>query len=101
MRVCAVQLNLKHCADYASFVSYLQKEVFDNLLIVPDLLVFPENINLCLLFAKKDKSFENFDLDVLYSDSNLGFSGGQNLGIKESLKRNADYIVVLNMDTQN
>jgi predicted amidohydrolase len=36
----------------------LQKEVFDNLLIVPDLLVFPENINLCLLFAKKDKSFE-------------------------------------------
>jgi hypothetical protein len=58
MRVCAVQLNLKHCADYASFVSYLQKEVFDNLLIVPDLLVFPENINLCLLFAKKDKSFE-------------------------------------------
>ncbi len=58
MRVCAVQLNLKHCADYSSFVCYLQKEVFDNLLIVPDLLVFPENINLCLLFAKKDKSFE-------------------------------------------
>ena len=48
MRVCAIQLNLKHCADFESFKNYLQREVFDNLLVVPDLLVFPENINFCL-----------------------------------------------------
>ena len=65
MRVCAIQLNLKHCADFESFKIYLQREVFDNLLVVPDLLVFPENINFCLLFAKKyetfeSKSFKNF-----------------------------------------
>lgn len=65
MRVCAIQLNLKHCADFESFKNYLQREVFDNLLVVPDLLVFPENINFCLLFAKKfetfqSKSFKNF-----------------------------------------
>ena len=64
MRVCAIQLNLKYCADLNSFHDYLQKEVFDQLLVVPDLLVFPENINLCLLFSKKyeqfsQKSFKN------------------------------------------
>ena len=57
MRVCAIQLNLKHCADFESFKNYLQREVFDNLLVVPDLLVFPENINFCLLFAKKNETF--------------------------------------------
>ena len=41
----------------------------------------------------------SFNLKILYSEDNLGFSGGQNYGIKYALEENADYIVVLNNDT--
>jgi predicted amidohydrolase len=53
MKICAVQLNLKQCLSYNSFLNYLEKEVFQNLPKDVDLVCFPENINLCLLFAKK------------------------------------------------
>ncbi len=45
-----------------------------------------------------DKEYKNFNLKILYSTKNLGFSGGQNLGIKYALGETADYIVVLNND---
>ncbi len=42
-----------------------------------------------------DKGFE-----VLRSESNLGFTGGNNLGIRYALqKHNSDYLVLLNSDT--
>ncbi|EKD86792.1 MAG: hypothetical protein ACD_37C00143G0002 [uncultured bacterium] len=41
----------------------------------------------------------SFNLKILYSEDNLGFSGGQNYGIKYCLEQNADFIVVLNNDT--
>ena len=55
MKRCAVQLNLKHCTSYQSFINYLEDQVFRNITQMPDLIVFPENINYCLLFAKKEK----------------------------------------------
>lgn len=45
-----------------------------------------------------EKKYKNFNLKIIYSEKNLGFSGGQNLGIKYSLENGADYIVVLNND---
>lgn len=36
---------------------------------------------------------------VIRSDKNLGFSGGQNLGIKYALSKGADYVLILNNDT--
>jgi len=38
---------------------------------------------------------------VIYikTNDNLGFSGGNNLGIEESLKNNSDYVLLLNNDT--
>ena len=33
----------------------VEKQVFENLLITPDVICFPENINYCLLFAKQEK----------------------------------------------
>lgn len=44
------------------------------------------------------KEYKNFNLNILYSKKNLGFSGGQNLGIKYALENNADYIIILNND---
>ena len=36
---------------------------------------------------------------IIYSENNLGFSGGNNLGIKYALDNNADYVMILNNDT--
>ncbi len=38
-------------------------------------------------------------VQYIKSGGNLGFAGGNNLGIKESLKNNPDYILLLNNDT--
>src|ERR1035437_2636444 len=45
-----------------------------------------------------DRKYGNFNLKIIRSETNLGFSGGQNLGIKYSLEHGADYIMVLNND---
>lgn len=45
------------------------------------------------------KEFKDLNLHVIYNEKNLGFSGGNNLGIKYSVKNNADYVVVQNNDT--
>lgn len=39
------------------------------------------------------------DIHLVTSFENLGFSGGANLGINYALKRNCDYIIILNNDT--
>jgi GT2 family glycosyltransferase len=45
-----------------------------------------------------DKQYENFNLKIIRSDKNLGFSGGQNLGIRYGLENGMDYFVILNND---
>ncbi|MDZ7798470.1 MAG: glycosyltransferase family 2 protein [Patescibacteria group bacterium] len=41
----------------------------------------------------------SYKYKIIYSKNNLGFAGGYNLGIKNALKNNADYVVLLNNDT--
>jgi len=50
MKICAVQLQPKSCKDYNQFYSYLEN-IFEQAK-EQDLLVFPENINFCLLVYK-------------------------------------------------
>ncbi len=38
-------------------------------------------------------------LTIIESDQNLGYTGGNNLGIRSAMKRKADYIWILNNDT--
>ena len=79
MKVSAVQLNLKNCKNYKIFYDFLENEVFQKLPENMDLLVFPENINLCLLFAKNDlkslnlRSFYERIIDKLISLLDLSF----------------------------
>ncbi len=46
-----------------------------------------------------DKKYENFEITLIHSDVNTGFSGGHNIGIKYALAHNADSIIILNNDT--
>jgi GT2 family glycosyltransferase len=52
------------------------------------------------IFKEDPKNYKNFKLHILRSEENLGFSGGQNLGIKYALVNNADYVMVLNNDVE-
>ena len=45
-----------------------------------------------------EKEFKNFKLKIIKSDKNLGFAGGQNLGIQYGLESGIDYFCVLNND---
>lgn len=45
-------------------------------------------------FIKQSKN-----ISLIVSKKNLGFAGGNNLGIKQAMKENAQYIFVLNNDT--
>lgn len=51
------------------------------------------------VFKVDAKDFKNFKLHILRSEENLGFSGGQNLGIKYALVNKADFVLILNNDT--
>lgn len=57
-KVAIVQLNLKQCLNEQSFYSYIENEVFKKLDQKIDLIVFPEYINACLLFSKKQQTFQ-------------------------------------------
>lgn len=45
------------------------------------------------------KPEQSLGVSVIYNQDNLGFSGGNNVGIKEALKKDSDYILLLNNDT--
>lgn len=45
------------------------------------------------------KEYSDFIDKIIIAESNLGFSGGNNLGINYALENNADFILLLNNDT--
>lgn len=44
-------------------------------------------------------SLDNDKVEIILNDTNVGFSGGNNIGIEHALKNGADYICILNNDT--
>src|SRR5262249_23825546 len=55
--------------------------------------------------ASGDGSFETVrrkypQVEVIVNERNLGFSEGNNVGIREALANSADYVVLLNPDTK-
>ena len=46
-----------------------------------------------------EKDFEEINLKIILNPKNMGFSGGNNVGIKFALKNDSDYVLLLNNDT--
>ena len=51
------------------------------------------------LYSKKLNSTSPYPLIFIQTGDNLGFAGGNNVGIRFTIKQGADYILVLNNDT--
>jgi len=54
--------------------------------------------------ASKDDSEQKIrdafsEIELIQAEKNLGYTGGVNVGIREALKKNADFILLLNEDT--
>lgn len=64
-----------------------------------------KKLNVYIVDNASKKKFETskkfpFYLQVIYSEKNLGFSGGNNTGIRRALEQGCDYIMLLNNDTR-
>jgi len=42
---------------------------------------------------------KNFSFELIKNENNLGFAGGNNIGIQKALSNQTDYVVLLNQDT--
>ena len=47
----------------------------------------------------EEKDYKDLNLEIINNSKNLGFSGGNNVGIRKALKGGADYVLLLNNDT--
>lgn len=48
---------------------------------------------------EKLKSTDNLKITIIENDTNLGFAGGNNIGINYAINNNFDYVLTLNNDT--
>ena len=91
-KIAIVILNWNGYEDTSECIISLQKIKYDNYQIV---VVDNGSIQDDYLLLKK-----NFPkIEVVRSESNLGFTGGNNLGIEYAMKMNSDYFLLLNNDT--
>lgn len=93
MKIAIVVLNFNGLEDTLECLESLRRlEVAKNTLEI----IVVDN-------ASQDGSAEALsklrDINLLTTSNNLGFCGGNNLGIKRALARGADWILILNNDT--
>jgi len=62
-----------------------------TILVIDNASTEPLNLN--------DQTHGKIKIKVIKNKKNLGFSGGNNVGIQYALKNNADYVLILNNDT--
>lgn len=73
-------------------LSNLRKDNFELVVVVVD------NAS-DIPFYLKEK-YTQFNFRIIKNNQNLGFSGGHNIGIKYALENGADFVVILNNDTE-
>jgi GT2 family glycosyltransferase len=91
-KITAIILNYKHERDTAKCISSIQKSDLGNgieIMIVDNSPSEKNRSHFKKLFPKSD---------YIASPSNLGFAGGNNIGIKKTLSVGADYILIVNPD---
>jgi GT2 family glycosyltransferase len=91
-KVFIVLINWNGFSDTVECISSINKIFYSNYEII---IVDNGSEN---DFEKLQNIYSN-EIILIRSDVNLGFAGGNNLGIKYALKKNADFVLLLNNDT--
>jgi len=87
-----VILNWNGFKDTSELLESLSEVTYRNYKVV-----IIDNNSLKYEVEQLDKNYGD-KTHIIYCEENLGFSGGNNVGIKYSLESNADYILLLNND---
>ncbi|MCK5491011.1 MAG: glycosyltransferase family 2 protein [Candidatus Pacebacteria bacterium] len=91
-KVHIILLNWNNEEDTIECIESLKKINYNNYkIIVVDNGSEKESI------LKIEKQY--FDLCIIKNENNLGFAGGNNIGIKYAINNNADYVLLINNDT--
>jgi len=89
-----ILLNWNGLNDTNECLQSLKKITYDNFeVVVVDNNSSGNDVNIL------KEEFGGFTHKIIVNDSNLGFSGGNNVGIKYAIENGADYILLLNNDT--
>ncbi len=89
-KVSIVILNYKVCNLTLECVESVLKSDYKNLQVI----VVDNNSNDGL-----DQKIKKFRVEFIQNNDNLGYAGGNNVGIEKALKDKADFVFVLNPDT--
>ena len=92
-KVCIILVNYNGYSDTVECVKSILECDYPNYKII-----LVDNASKDATAIKND-TFLNEHCDIFYSNVNNGFSDGNNIGIKNCEKYNADYILLLNNDT--
>lgn len=92
--VCIILVNYNGYNDTKVCVESLQKVNYRNYKII-----ILDNCSKDASALKNDVELNEI-ADILYSDTNSGFSGGNNIGIEYAKKYSPEYILLLNNDTE-
>jgi hypothetical protein len=87
-----VVLNWNGCADTVACLDSLNKQVLARLQVI-----LVDNHSGDNTVASVRERFPG--VKIIQNQENLGYAGGNNVGIQEALKQDCDYILVLNNDT--
>ena len=91
-KVIAIILNWNGASDTIELISSLQKIKYHNLeIIIVDNNSQEEDLQ------KIIRLFDN-SVIIIKNDTNLGFTGGNNIGIEHALRKNPSYILLINND---
>lgn len=97
--VSIIILQYNNSQDTIGCLNSVGKLTFSNYkIIVVDNASTPEHLNNIKTYFENQWT-ETKTYELILSGSNLGYSGGNNLGIKHALEKGTDYILVLNADT--
>lgn len=90
-KVAVIILNFKVTVDTIECINSVQKSDYKNIQIIV--------VNNSLNDGLEDEIKKFSEVTFIQNKENLGFTGGNNVGIKYALISGADYIFILNPDT--
>jgi len=89
-----ILLNYNGYEDTVECISSLESIDYDNYEIV-----IVDNCSTDNSYKKFKEKYSELNYNILKSEYNCGFAGGNNIGIEFSLNNGADYVLLLNNDT--
>lgn len=93
-KVFIIILNWNGWSDTLECLASLNKVDYDNFEII---LIDNGSKEKPPIIEREE--FANLKINQIFNEANLGFSGGNNQGIKIALEKGADYVLLLNNDT--